>query len=277
MRCESNHVGRMAVMEREQIQRDRQREGQEKTHEQPKELSGEQRTFVASNIERCESRARQREGASAPPAGSPPGDKPKDLQERFQKDAEILRGIEGMKLDAFKAATPEQRLMTLRDASQQLANSQGIAAYRVYAVPQETLGPDIAEATLRSKESEWFRPSQAADFTSRQNTAEPRVRAIFISDDLIGKRDESGRVTKEAPEAARTKFFEEAFHAYEFETLEHPNKHSEVDALSSKLWQSGRETYAEDVRHENPSKYFTNSFEAPAKVYANRMQKELDG
>lgn len=277
MRCESNLASRMQAMEREQIQRDRQQEGHERTPEQAKDLSREQRSFVASNIERCESRTREREGPSTPPAGSPPGDKPKDLEQRFQKDAETLRGIEGLKLEAFKAATPEQRLMTLRDASQQLANSQERAPYRVYAVPQETLGPDIAEATLRSRESEWFRPGETRDLTSNQNTAEPRIRAILISDDLIGKRDESGKVVKESPEDARTKFFEEAFHAYEFETLEHPNKHSEVDALSRKLWQSGRETYAQDVNHDNPNKYFTNSFEAPAKVYANRMQKELDG
>ncbi|MCG3132798.1 MAG: hypothetical protein FLDDKLPJ_03664 [Phycisphaerae bacterium] len=272
MRCESNHVGRMAAMEREQIQRDRQREGQEKTHEQPKDLSGEQRTFVASNIERCESRARQREGPSAPPAGSPPGDKPKDLDERFEKDFQAVREIKGLNPEVWSKASERERMETLREVEKTLAQSQERKDHRLYAVPELAEKEEFNGRMLVQPNDTW-KHGRLHDSEHWTATDRTHVRDLTRNSIVI----DEGRVQENDPRRAFLTLAEECRHAYQSAVLNpvNKNKYSEVDAETREKWQYGKDVYVEHF--SNPELHKKNPLEKDATAYAEQMTQRMYG
>lgn len=249
-------------MEREQRERDRQPQGPDRTQEQPKEMSRD----VASNIERCESRSKGQEGLSAPPSGSPPGDKPKDLQDRLDKDFQAIREIKGLNPDVWSKATEHDRMDTLRQVEKALASSQERKEHRTYAVPNL---PDKGDEIIRENEA-WIREDKVHSSKHWTATDGTHVQDRTMNTILIDEK----RVQEKDPRKAFETLLEESRHAYQSAVLSTPdkNKYSEVDANTRELWEHGT-----TLNREHPELYDKNYREQDAKAYAAELTLQMYG
>lgn len=252
-------------MERDQDQRDRQREGLERSQEQAKERepSRGERAFVGTCIERCERQLSETK-PHVTTGRTAEGEKAKDLEDRFQKDRQVVWGIEGIQPEKWAKASFEERVQTLRDVERRLADSQGRESRRVYSVgldkPDEERDRLVGRNRTVSSEA-----SHATGFTEG--------RYIHIKEGLL--RDDPTTGHKSEAREVLAVMFEESRHAYQHSALNHKNRHSEVDDSVREKWQYGMDNYPSDVKNQH--KYKNSYLEQDAQAYAKRMTNEVYG
>lgn len=204
--------------------------------------------------------------------------RPENLEARLKADLEVLRKIDGLRPEVWKEATPEQRFTTLREAEGLLAYSQGREAYRTYTLADEETPRGGAASFLAVGqldgpriEDGWLRPNEF--YVPEEDRAMRASQRFLVMPKSLLKGPNAAD-----PRAAVTEFLHESRHGFQRAATDAPNRHSEVDALTIKLWKDGRASHLDDRRKAdagNTSAYATNPLETDANIYAKRLVDEL--
>ena len=229
----------------------------------------ERLTFFRTSVRDSEFRPKDSDAVGA----SPPGERPKDLEERFQRDLAIFKGFEGFKPDVWDNAKMHEQVAVLKEAERQLAADQGRPGYRVFALRNEHIKKHLKKhhdnpgaltlGLVQPPRGEWIEATQLKGKDHEQlkeMILDRKERVIYINDVVfyLPVKD-SVRILAE-----------ESFHAYQREVLDRPNAHPEVNESVREFWKKGRDNFRSYSYEDQP-------MELHAKAYAARLQKELMG
>jgi len=222
----------------------------------------ERLTFFRTSIRDSEMRSKDSDTAVAPP----PGDRPKNLEERYQRDAAIFKGMDGLKPDVWERASLHERAATLKETERLLAADQGRQVYRVFGLFTQTMpGESDAESftygLARPPEAEWI---QGMDLKGKSHEQlndmikDRKERVIYIDNHTL---------EQSAAFSVRV-LAEESFHAYQLEVLDRPNAHPEVDAAVREFWKKGRDEFHSFSYEDQP-------LEQHASAYSWRLTQDF--
>ncbi len=209
----------------------------------------------------------------------PQGDPCRDLKARFDRDAEIIQGIRGMRREVWEAVSPAERLQSLNELEQRLAASQGRAAHRVYAVLGKMEATSQADLHMAGLERELHIPAAWR--------LEPQVQNQIISPAdahalglAAGKRirvDEAFVAPSWGSSDVRDiaeHIFKACRYAYQHAVVTNPERHPEASGYALQLLQSG---YSDEARIPQHRERRDNQMAVFAWSYAVDMRVRVYG
>lgn len=211
----------------------------------------------------------------------PKGDACRDLKARFDKDAEIIQDIRGMRREVWERDTPEERLQSLNELEQRLATSQSRAPHRVYVVP------GIAGA---SSQADLHMAGLAREATIPPDRRfEPQVRNRIVTEAeahanglAAGKRVIVDSAFVAPPWGSSDvrdiaeHIFKACRYAYQHSVILNPERHPEVNKDVRESWQKG---YSQEARVHETSRGsgWVNDMLVYAWYYAEDMRLRVYG
>ena len=227
----------------------------------------ERLTFFRTQIRDSEFRPQDSDAVGA----SPSRERPKDLEERFQRDLAIFKGVKALQPNVWSKASMHDQVTALKETERQLAADQGRPAYRVFADScfEVTKGREdrypMAPGFFGPPPADWIQTTELKGKNHEQlkeMSVDRRERIISISNCFFFT--ECCSDTRPILELAG-----KSFRAYQMEVLDRPNNYPEVNAEVLEIWKDGL------VNRGDP--YEQQPLEHHADAYALRLYKELRG